>query len=99
VEVSVGKHSTAARVAAPVAFLLAVTIAVLLVRAGLSDAEHPDSGVAVVTTAKPAFHAVASGDTLASIALQYGAPVEVLRDLNPGIDPVSLEVGSRIRVR
>lgn len=96
---SISRHSTAARIAAPVAFLVAVTIAVLLVRAGLDSGTPATTTVAAVAQPKAKFHVVARGETFASIALRYGAPVQVIRDLNPGIDPVSLEVGSRIRVR
>lgn len=44
------RHDTAARYAAPAAFLLAFTIAVLLVRAGLSNGTEPAS-VPVTTAA------------------------------------------------
>lgn len=96
---SVQRPSTAARVAAPVAFLVAVTIAVLLVRAGLSNDESPAPGGAVVTAVEPKFHVIAQGDTLARIAARYGTDVDEIEDLNPGVDPVSLEVGSRLRIR
>jgi hypothetical protein len=46
------RHDRAARYAAPAAFLLACTIAVLLVRAGLSNGTEPAS--VPVTTAAPA---------------------------------------------
>jgi LysM repeat protein len=99
VAVPSGSRSTSARIAAPVAFLLAVTIAVLLVRAGLREDEPPvtrGNGVAAVT---PAYYVVRRGDTLASIAERYDTTVPAIRQLNPDVDPVSLAVGRRLRVR
>jgi LysM repeat protein len=92
-------RSTTARIAAPVAFLLAVTIAVLLVRAGLRDDEAPvprGNGVAAV---QPRYYVVRRGDTLDSIAQRYDTTVTAIRQLNPDVDPVSLAVGLRLRVR
>jgi LysM repeat protein len=90
-----------ARVAAPVAFLLAVTIAVLLVRSGLRDDDAPASGgVAVVPAASgPATVVVRPGDTLDAIARRAGTTVAVLTRLNSGLDPDVLRVGQRVRVR
>ena len=44
-------HSTLARYAAPAAFLLAATIAVLLVRSALTNGDETDTPPAVTTTA------------------------------------------------
>jgi LysM repeat protein len=41
---------------------------------------------------------VQAGDTLESIAEKHGTTVEALLELNPGIDPVALNIGQRIRV-
>ena len=92
-------RSTAARILAPAAFLAAVTVAVLLVRAGLREeapAVPPRPGV---TAVEPAYHVVRRGDTLAAIADRYGTTVAAVRALNPDVDPVSLDVGRRLRVR
>jgi LysM repeat protein len=104
----------AARIAAPVAFLAGVTLAVVLVRAGLSD-ESPETTAQVqatttrpttaattrpaTTQAQPVFATVESGDTLDQIALDNGTTVERLLELNPDLDPRALQVGQRIRVR
>lgn len=45
------------------------------------------------------FYEIQSGDTLATIAVQYGTTVAELEALNPGIDPAALTVGERIRIR
>jgi len=91
---------TVARVAAPVAFLLAVTVMVVLVRSGLRADDTPPNGPApVAATSRPHTVAVRAGDTLGKIAARYGTTVEALTRLNPGIDPVGLRVGQRLRVR
>ena len=107
----------AARFLAPVVFLAAVTIAVLLVRSGLSgdDAVTPP-GTALetraTTTTSPRTtttrrttppqarrsYSIEAGDTLETIAAQFDTTVERLLTLNPGLDPVALRIGQRIRV-
>ena len=86
-----------ARVAAPVAFLLAITIAVLIVRAGLREDE---SGARPATAARagPTTVVVRAGDTLDGIARTTGTTVDAIIRLNPGVDPEALRVGQRIRV-
>jgi LysM repeat protein len=114
------------RYGAPAAFLAAVTIAVLLVRAGLSGGDGSTTTVGALTTTRPTtssptttrlvlttptattttttttqegeYYVVESGDTLGSIAERYDTTVEELVRLNPGIDPIALRVGDRIRV-
>jgi LysM repeat protein len=41
---------------------------------------------------------VRSGDTLASIAEKFGTTVDLLMELNPGVDPTALRVGMPIHV-
>ena len=103
----------AARFAAPAAFLLAATVAVLLIRNGLDrgGSSHPSTTavapstnqVTTATTPVPPvrrrYYLIRSGDTLGSVAIRYGVSVSKLLDLNPGIDPAGLTVGQRIRVR
>ena len=95
-----------ARVAAPLAFLAAVTVAVLLVRAGLDEAstrvESTTPAATAPTTTKPAarrFYRIRAGDTLAAIAPRFGLTEAELVVLNPGIEPTALRIGQRIRVR
>jgi LysM repeat protein len=42
---------------------------------------------------------VKSGDTLGSIAVRTGVPVQKLQDLNPGLDQFSLVTGQKIKIR
>ena len=118
------------RYGAPAAFLAAVTIAVLLIKAGLNGGSGPATTVGLLpttaaTTTQPAtttklvltapqsttatttetttpgaqYYVVQSGDTLGSIAQKYGATVNELMTLNTGIDPTTLHIGQRIRVK
>jgi LysM repeat protein len=106
-------HSTLARYAAPAAFLLAATIAVLIVRAALTNEDAATTLPAVTTTvltttttpgrtttpADAQFYKIRAGDTLADVAEQYDTTVEQLLVLNPDVDPVALNIGQRIRVK
>ena len=51
------------------------------------------------TRADARYYRVRSGDTLETIADQYGTTVEDLLALNPNVDPVELTIGQRIRVQ
>ncbi len=100
----------ATRIAAPAAFLAGVTVAVLLVRAGVADdaATGPIPSVTVGIETEPmttrraqrrVFATVQEGDTLAGIAAEHDTTVERLFELNPDLDPTNLQIGQRIRVR
>ena len=94
-------RKTLARYGAPAAFLLAATIAVLLVRDALREGNGTTPGRPPAATA-PAVersYRIRGGDTLDSVALRFGTTAERLLRLNPGIDPANLRVGDGIRVR
>jgi LysM repeat protein len=106
------ERSNLTRWAAPVAFLAAITIGALVIRAGFQSGSHHNSRPSTTTQSstkkKHGHHAshsaqktytVVSGDTLATIATKTGTTVAVLLKLNPGIDPTALQVGQRIRVQ
>ena len=108
------RRAEAARFLAPAAFLLAVTVAVLLVRAGLegggaattTQAPQPQPVATRTTTTtrpkpKPAarrFYTIQSGDTLETVAAKFGTTTQKLLTLNPTIDPHALSVGQKIRI-
>jgi membrane-bound lytic murein transglycosylase D len=110
-----GWRAEAKRYGAPVVFLAAVTIAVLLVRSGLNGdatttASLPSVPTVATTRASTTKHAptkrrsaryytVQTGDTYGSIAAKFGTTVARLEELNPGISSNSLTVGQRIRVK
>jgi len=98
-------------VAAPAAFFLAATILVILIERGLNgDAQTPttvlpttsapDTTTAAATTTsnKKKIYRVKAGDTLESIAAKFNTTVDDLLALNPGIDPLALSPGQKIRV-
>ena len=98
------------RYAAPVAFLAAVTIAVLLVRSGLQSDSSPGPTTTVVATTnttstvvkrrpKPKYYRLRTGETLSDVALRFDTTVESLLALNPNVKPNQLVVGQRIRVK
>jgi LysM repeat protein len=97
------------RWAAPVAFLAAITIGALVVRAGLHSGRHHRAQTPTTTVASKKKHSqkrhstrtytVQSGDTLGGIAAKTGTTVARLEQLNPGIDPTALRVGETIRVQ
>ena len=97
------------RYAAPVAFLAAVTIAVLLVRSGL-EANSSSPGTTVATTIattttaverrrRPQYYRLRAGETISDVAVRFNTTVAVLLSLNPKIKPTQLTIGQRIRVR
>ena len=106
---------TFARYAAPLAFLLAVTVAVLLIRSGLRGGTDPQTTTqGPVTRTAPTlatttgrsstpgarkFYTVQGGDTFGSIAAKEGISVEELQALNPGVSSNALRVGQRLRVK
>jgi LysM repeat protein len=103
----------AAHYVAPAAFLVAVTVAVLLVHSGLqhhatsttvSTSVQPTSTSVSSTTKRPAgkgkrFYTVQTGDTYGTIAAKQGISVAQLEALNPGVSSTALQVGQKLRVK
>ena len=90
--------------AAPAAFLAAVTLVVVGIRAlwphHRAQAQHGHASRAVhVKPAAPRYYRVRAGDTLATIAARTKTPVAKLRRLNPSVQPTSLFIGQRLRLR
>jgi len=108
-----GWRGQAKRYGAPAAFLAAVTIAVLLVRSGLQAGPSPDATTlptvptttssttapTTTTSERSRFYRLRAGETLSDVAIRFDTTVDELLLLNPGIEPTSLEVGQRIRVK
>jgi LysM repeat protein len=97
------------RYAAPVAFLAAVTIAVLLVRSALKSDSSPRQATVATTIAttrtpeprhvRPKYYRVRAGETISDVAVRFNTTVDELLKLNPKIKPYQLRIGQRIRVR
>lgn len=97
---------------APALFLLGVTIAVLLVRAGLQNGSATTATTRVPGTStrsvvtqtvgrtrpKRSFYTVQAGDTFGTIAAKVGISVERLQSLNPGVSSNALQVGQKLRI-
>ena len=49
--------------------------------------------------AKATFYTVQPGDNLTAIAAKTGIPILTLEQLNPSLDPNSLQTGHRLRLR
>jgi LysM repeat protein len=106
-----GWRKHAKRYGAPAAFLLAVTVAVLLVRSGLQGRDSSTDATTVrtttattpVTTSVPVkqrrFYHVRQGETLSDVAIRFDTTVAALETLNPGVEPTNLTVGQRLRVK
>jgi LysM repeat protein len=101
----------ALRLAAPLAFFIAATVLVILIDNGLSGgsttttsptptASIPSGNTTGTSTdkKKKKVYRVKAGDTLESIAAKFNTTVDDLLALNPGIDPLALSPGQRIRV-
>jgi LysM repeat protein len=99
----------AKRYGAPAAFLLAVTVAVLLVRSGLQSDPASTTVATQTVPTQPAttpvpvkrrrFYHLKAGETLSDVAIRYDTTVDQLLALNPGIEPTNLIVGQRVRVK
>ena len=100
------------RIAAPAAFFLAATILVVLIERGLNGSPTDTTPTIAPTTSTPTttpttgtstskkkqIYRVRAGDTLESIAAKFDTTVDDLLALNPGIDPLALSPGQKIRV-
>jgi LysM repeat protein len=104
----------AAHVAAPFLFLAAVTLAVLLIRAGLESGSSGQTTTTTVptqtahpqttTTHRPKpgagrFYTVQTGDSFSSISAKTGVSIADLERLNPGVSSNALHVGQKLRVK
>lgn len=95
------------RYLAPVAILVVIAAAVLIVQGELGSKKHARGGRAgnlsrlVHQPARktPTFYVVKSGDTLSVISVRTRIPVATLESLNPGLNPNALQTGQHLRLR
>ena len=59
----------------------------------------PNKPTALPRACRKALYVVRSGDTLESIAAKCEVPLSDMLELNPDIDPLTLNPGDRIRIR
>jgi LysM repeat protein len=104
-------HRQLAHFGAPIVFLLAVTIFVLILRGGFgggSDAKSshtkPSTTASSTTTGTSTrtvttrLYTIRYGDTLGAVAIHFGVTVDDIIALNPKIEPTALRVGQKIKV-
>jgi LysM repeat protein len=108
------KAGPLARYGAPAGFLLAATVAILLIHSALGGktvpapqtTTRPKTAVTTTAAAKPKpkpkpagrYHVVQSGEGFDSIAAAEHITVAQIQALNPGVSSTALHVGQKIRV-
>jgi len=92
------------RYLAPSALAVAV-VAVLLVLSSGSGSDDAPPAARTTEARRTAdgprrtWYRVRSGDSLAAIATKHGLTVDRLRELNPNVDPQTLQAGQQLRLR
>ena len=96
-------------IVAPIALIGVFALAVLLVLGALeqppprAEVEPPAASTAapapLLDASVPATYRIRKGDTLSDIAERYGVTEDYIRELNPGLDPLALIPGERIKLR
>jgi LysM repeat protein len=97
----------------PLRYLVPLVLVVIVIGAALIIANHTSSSdtssnSAHVVNHQPrgrgkyataTFYTVQPGDNLTTIAAKTGIPILTLEQLNPSLDPNSLQTGQRLRLR
>ena len=96
--------SSLARYLAPVALVATITVTFLVIRNGLRTAHRPAAPTLVSQRhsqikRSARYYVVAPGNTLSLISLRTGTSVPALERLNPSLNPNSLQVGERLRLK
>ena len=103
-------HRSPARFLAPLALLAFVFALFMVVQASQTDSDGSGGTSNRATDARPTAtptperkgprrYRVKVGDTPSSIAEKTGVPLEDILRLNPDLDPQTIQVGQRIRLR
>jgi LysM repeat protein len=102
-------HRSPARFLAPLALLAVVAALFMVVQSSQTDPDgngSPNRATDARPTATatperkgPRRYRVKVGDTPSSIAEKTGVPLEDILRLNPDLDPQTIQVGQRIRLR
>ena len=95
------------RYLAPIAILIVIAAAVLIVQGQLGSEDHGHGArandISKLLRRHPkraaSFYVVKSGDSLSVISVRTGVPVPTLESLNPGVNPNALQTGQRLRLR
>jgi LysM repeat protein len=92
------------RFVAPLALAAALVGVLAVVQTSRSDHAKPARPAATHVRRhhhhkpRPRVYAIRPGDTLTMIATRTGTTVDVLEQLNPGIDPQALHAGARLKL-
>lgn len=102
-------------IVAPLALIGVFGLSVVLVRDALDQPAAPAPAATAAETAAvedaeaaepvtvgadvPPSYKIRKGDTLSAIAERYGLTEDHIRELNPGLDPLALIPGERIKLR
>ena len=105
------RTSSQARLLAPAALVVfALAVALIVLGSGSggdgSGAEKTTAGEQTTTTterasrrrARPTTYTVKPGDTLGAIGEKTGFDVDILQQLNPALDPQTLNAGQKIKL-
>lgn len=93
---------TKARTLAPLAlFAVMVLVAVVVMAGGHQDERETFAPVATtaVKPVGPRTYVVRRGDALAAIAVRFKVSLQSVIDLNPRVDPQSVSIGTRLKLR
>jgi LysM repeat protein len=97
-----------ARFVAPLALAGAALAIVLVVKSSPPHHSATSTATTTVTTTVQTHHkhrprhryyVVKPGDLLSKIAQKYGLSTQALEELNPKLDPQTLQAGQRVRLR
>lgn len=94
------------RYLAPIAILVVIVAAILIVQGDVGSKHHASparannlSKLFNKPVKRPTSYIVKSGDSLSAISVRTGVPVPTLESLNPAVDPNALQTGQRLRLR
>ena len=95
---------TRARYLAPIALVVTIGATYVVVHSGLAPkhrAVHSQTGQGSGRRRRPGarFYVVQPGDSLTAIAAKTRVSLSQIEQLNPALDPNSLQTGQRLRLR
>lgn len=96
---------SALRALPPLALAIVVAAVLLVVTSGLGVQAAPDPATRATTTTSSSStssrrtYRVRRGDDLSTVASRFGVTLQDLTALNPRVDPQSVSIGTRLRLR
>jgi LysM repeat protein len=99
------RQSSPARVTAILALIAAFIVLVFVIASSLGGSGDSGNGASKPANENPGgksapnVYKVKSGDTLCGIAEKFSFDCDALKQLNPKLDPFSLNPGNRVKLR